>query len=135
MPDVYAWRPVMAHFRYDPVTPLIVTVEFVVEDGPCVVWRIGRDLLYQGLFSLSGLEDVQVWPTDLERRETAFLQLTSRSTAALFELRILPLERWLERTYQVVPAGTETDGLGWEAFVAEVLDVAPDCRRGEPGRA
>ncbi|MQY10943.1 Sporulation-specific cell division protein SsgB [Streptomyces sp. RB5] len=124
MLDIHAWQPVRTSFSYDPDAPLTVTVQFAVDGGPRVTWRIGRDLLYQGLFSPSGLDDVRIRPAHLENRGTAFLRLASRDMAALFELPVPPLEAWLEHTYELVPAGKETDRLGWDDFVANVLDTS-----------
>ncbi|WP_406435327.1 SsgA family sporulation/cell division regulator [Streptomyces sp. NBC_01589] len=48
-----------------------MSVEFLIEGGPRVLWRIGRDLLKQGLYSMSGLSDVQIWPSNPEGRAVA----------------------------------------------------------------
>lgn len=113
--------PVRTQFRYTPADPLVVTVVFRVETGPNVTWRIGRDVLGQGMSTPSGVGDVQVWPAHLELRRSARLRISSRGRTALFELPVLPLERWLEETYGLVPAGTETHGLDWDAFAAGLL--------------
>ncbi|MET9879022.1 SsgA family sporulation/cell division regulator [Actinacidiphila glaucinigra] len=110
---VSARQTIRARFRFDPQSPWIVSVSFRVEGGPQVLWRIGRDLLQQGLYSMSGLGDVRIWPSHPEERETARLQLTSGDMAALFELPVAPLATWLEHTYEVVPAGHDLAGLDW----------------------
>lgn len=120
--DLFARRGVRAEFRFDPDVPFVVTTGLRIEGGPTVIWRIGRDLLYQGLFSVSGLGDIQVWPSHLEERATAWLQLSPGGTAALFELPLSPLAEWLEYTYQLVPAGEELDGLDWDAVTASLLE-------------
>ncbi|MFG2356899.1 SsgA family sporulation/cell division regulator [Streptomyces sp. NPDC048521] len=119
--DVSARQAIRAEFRYDPELPLVVCVEFLVEGGPRVLWRIGRDLLQQGLYSMSGLGDVQIWPVNLEERATARLQLVSRDMAALFELPVPPLAEWLEHTYELVPAGHELAGVDWDVTTADLL--------------
>jgi hypothetical protein len=119
--DVSARQAIRAEFRYDPELPLIVCVEFLVEGGPRVLWRIGRDLLQQGLHSMSGLGDVQIWPVNLEERATARLQLVSGDMAALFELPVPPLAEWLEHTYELVPAGDELAGVDWDVTTADLL--------------
>ncbi|KOG73824.1 SsgA family sporulation/cell division regulator [Streptomyces flaveolus] len=119
--DVSTRQAIRAEFSYDPERPLIVCVEFLIEGGPRVLWRIGRDLLQQGLYSMSGFGDVQVWPTNLEERTTARLQLASGDMAALFELPVPPLAEWLERTYQLVPPGHELVGVDWDVTAADLL--------------
>ncbi|MGW1627258.1 SsgA family sporulation/cell division regulator [Streptomyces sp. NPDC002172] len=119
--DVSARQPIRAEFRFDPESPLVVCVEFLIEGGPRVLWRIGRDLLQQGLYSVSGLGDVQIWPSHPEDRATALLQLASRDMAALFELPVPPLAEWLEYTYRLVPAGRELAELDWDVATEDLL--------------
>ncbi|MGW5652595.1 SsgA family sporulation/cell division regulator [Streptomyces humi] len=119
--DVSARQPIRAEFRFDPESPLVVCVEFVIEGGPRVMWRIGRDLLQQGLYSVSGLGDVQIWPSHPEDRATALLQLASRDMAALFELPVPPLAEWLDHTYRLVPAGHELAEIDWDVATADLL--------------
>ncbi|MFJ3672529.1 SsgA family sporulation/cell division regulator [Streptomyces sp. NPDC090106] len=119
--DVSARQAIRAEFRFEPESPLVVSVEFVVEGGPRVLWRIGRDLLQQGLYSVSGLGDVQMWPTHPEERATARLQLTSGDMAALFELPVAPLAEWLQYTYELVPAGQELTEVDWDVTAADLF--------------
>ncbi|MFJ6073960.1 SsgA family sporulation/cell division regulator [Streptomyces sp. NPDC093065] len=121
MLDAFARHTVQAEFRFDTGAPLVVSVTFLVEGTPCITWRIGRDLLYQGLFWLSGLGDVQVWPAHLDERATAWLRLESYDLTALFEVPVPPLAEWLERSYELVPAGAEMDGLDWDDVIAGLL--------------
>ncbi|MCC3776431.1 SsgA family sporulation/cell division regulator [Streptomyces sp. UNOB3_S3] len=122
-----ARQAIRAEFRFDPRVPLIVCVEFGVEGGPRALWRIGRDLLRQGLRSRSGIGDIQIWPSnpenleDPENRATAWLQLVSGDMAALFELPIPPLSEWLDHTYELVPAGDELSGVDWDVTTADLL--------------
>ncbi|MGP4014177.1 SsgA family sporulation/cell division regulator [Streptomyces sp. 4N124] len=119
--DVAARQTIRAEFRFDPRNPLFVSVELLIEGGPRVLWRIGRDLLRQGLYSVSGLGDVRMWPAHSEDGATAWLQLASRDMAALFELPVPPLEEWLEDTYELVPSGRELAEIDWEAASADLL--------------
>ncbi|MFF9340329.1 SsgA family sporulation/cell division regulator [Streptomyces sp. NPDC014773] len=114
---VAARQPVRAEFRFDPESPSAVCVEFLVEGGPRASWRIGRDLLRQGLSSMSGLGSVRMWPSSAGERAAAWLQLASGDMAALFELPAPPLAAWLDRTYRLVPAGSEFTGVDWDAAV------------------
>jgi hypothetical protein len=115
-------QAVRADFRFDAVrSPFTVRVDFVIDGGPRVRWHIGRDLLKQGLHSMSGLGDVKMWPSDRTGRTTAWLRLASGDMAALFELPVAPLTRWLEGVYEVVPAGAELAGVDWDAAAAQVL--------------
>lgn len=120
--SVAARQAIRAEFRFDPESPLVVCVEFHIEGGARVLWRIGRDLLRQGLYSVSGLGDVQIWPTRPEGDlPTARLQLASGDMAALFELPVPPLAEWLEYTYELVPAGQELSEVDWDFATADLL--------------
>ncbi|MFH9405371.1 SsgA family sporulation/cell division regulator [Streptomyces sp. NPDC017638] len=119
--DVSARQAVRAEFRYDPALPLAVSLELLVEGGPRVLWRIGRDLLQQGLYTMSGLGDVRMWPSSPEEGATARLGLASGDMAALFELPIPPLAAWLEHTYSLVPAGQELAGVDWDVTAEDLL--------------
>ncbi|MFE9899142.1 SsgA family sporulation/cell division regulator [Streptomyces achromogenes] len=123
--DVSTRQAIRAELRYDPALPLVVSVEFLIEGGPRVRWRIGRDLLRQGLYTMSGLGDVRMWPSSLEEGATARLQLASGDMAALFELPIPPLAAWLEHTYSLVPAGQELAGVDWDVTTANLLYDGP----------
>lgn len=119
--DGEVWHPVRAEFTFSKHSPFVVSVVFHVDGNHAATWRIGRDLLGQGLSAPSGIGDVQVWPADLETRQAALLRLASRGAVALFELPVPPLARWLRQTYRIVPRGTETDGLDWDAVTAALL--------------
>jgi hypothetical protein len=119
--DVSARQPVRARFRFDAESPLVVCVEFLIAGGPRVLWRIGRDLLQQGLYSVSGLGDVQIWPSHPDVGATARLRLASRDMAALFELPVPALAEWLQRTYELVPAGHELAGIDWDVATTDLL--------------
>ncbi|MFD9902684.1 SsgA family sporulation/cell division regulator [Streptomyces sp. NPDC059063] len=103
--DVSTRQPIRAEFTFAPEAPSIVCAEFGIEGGPRVLWRIERDVLCQGLHARSGTGDVQVWPSPVANRATAWLQLASGDMAALFALPVAPLAEWLEHTYELVPAG------------------------------
>lgn len=117
---VSARQAIRAEFRFDPGSPLIVSVEFVIDGGSRVLWHIGRDLLRQGLYSMSGIGDVTMRPSDLTEGATARLRLASGDMAALFELPVPPLAEWLEYTYELVPAGDELAGVDWDVTAAEL---------------
>ncbi|MFC8447898.1 SsgA family sporulation/cell division regulator [Kitasatospora sp. NPDC057223] len=120
--DGCAWRPVRAEFRFDPATPMIVSVTLVPGRGPSVVWRIGRDLLHQGFFEESGEGHVKVWPAPGREGGIAFLLLSSRQSSAVLELPVPALADWLEGTYEIAPAPGEGAALDWDGFLSGLLD-------------
>ncbi|MFI6063080.1 SsgA family sporulation/cell division regulator [Streptomyces sp. NPDC051286] len=115
-------HPIRAEFRFDAVSPMVVSVTFTPWRGRGVTWRIGRELLYRGLYEESGEGDVQAWPVQGEEGEVAWLLLESRESSAVFELPVAEVGEWLDTTYKIVSAEAEADALDWGAFLGELLD-------------
>ncbi|MEU2858727.1 SsgA family sporulation/cell division regulator [Streptomyces mirabilis] len=122
MVDEFTPLPIRAEFRFDPDMPAVITVEFLAERGPSLIWRIGRELLHRGLTSMSGCGDVRMWPALPRERPSSWLLLESQEVEALFEVPVAPLAEWLDATYRVTSAEAEMDGLDWENFLVELLD-------------
>ncbi|MFJ7497332.1 SsgA family sporulation/cell division regulator [Streptomyces sp. NPDC097727] len=120
--DGVPWWPVRAEFRFDVGSPMVVSVTLTPWHGAGVTWRIGRDLLYQGLYAESGEGDVQAWPMRSEEGDTAWLLLESGSNGAVFELPAPLLGSWLEATYERVSVEEETADLDWDVFLDGPLD-------------
>ncbi|MFE3416701.1 SsgA family sporulation/cell division regulator [Streptomyces mirabilis] len=122
MIDEFTPLPIRAEFRFDPAMPAVITVEFLAERGPSLIWRIGRELLHRGLTSMSGCGDVRMWPALPRERPSSWLLLESQEVETLFEVPVAPLAEWLDATYRVTSAEAEMDGLDWENFLVELLD-------------
>ncbi|MGW0515509.1 SsgA family sporulation/cell division regulator [Streptomyces olivaceoviridis] len=122
MLDEFTRLPLQAEFSFDPEMPALITVEFLAERGPGLVWRIGRELLHQGLTAMSGSGDVRMWPTLPGDQPSSWLLLESQEVEALFEVPTSALAEWLEATYRVASAEAELAGLNWDGFLRELLD-------------
>ncbi|MEW2490973.1 SsgA family sporulation/cell division regulator [Streptomyces sp. NPDC048411] len=122
MLDEFTRLPMRAEFRFDPDMPAVITVEFLAERGPNLLWRMGRELLHRGLTSMSGCGDVRMWPTLPGERASSWLLLESQEVEALFQLPTGPLSEWLDATYRITSAEAEMDGLNWDDFLMELLD-------------
>ncbi|MFJ8622125.1 SsgA family sporulation/cell division regulator [Kitasatospora sp. NPDC093550] len=122
MLDEFTRLPARAEFRFDPAMPAVITVEFLAERGPGLVWRFGRELLHRGLTTMSGCGDVRMWPAQPDERPTSWLLLETPELEALFELPTGPLAAWLDAGYRIAPAETELDGLDWDGFLRNLAD-------------
>ncbi|KUF18692.1 SsgA family sporulation/cell division regulator [Streptomyces silvensis] len=120
MLDEFTRRPLQAEFRFDPGTPAVIGVEFLVERGASRSWNIGRELLHRGLTSMSGLGEVRMWPTLPGGPPSSWLLLESPEVEALFELPTAQLARWLDATYRIVSAEAEWDVLNWDGLLDEL---------------
>ncbi|SNX88328.1 sporulation and cell division protein SsgA [Streptomyces sp. TLI_55] len=129
MIDEFTRQPITAKFRFDPDMPAVITVEFVAERGPGLVWRIGRELLHRGLTAMSGCGDVRMWPMAPGERRSSWLLLESQEVEALFEVPIPPLAQWLDTTYRIISAEAEMAGLDWDEFLMDLLD-GPEAAAG-----
>ncbi|MFF2518595.1 SsgA family sporulation/cell division regulator [Streptomyces sp. NPDC058086] len=122
MLDEFTPLPIRAEFRFHPDMPAVITVEFLAERGPSLIWRIGRELLHRGLTSMSGCGDVRMWPALPRQRPSSWLLLESQEAETLFEVPVAPLAEWLDATYRITSAETEMDSLNWDDFLVELLD-------------
>lgn len=121
MLDEFTPLPIRAEFRFDPDMPAVITVEFLSERGPSLIWRVGRELLHHGLTSMSGCGDVRMWPALPRERPSSWLLLESQEVEALFEVPAAPLAQWLDATYRITSTEAEMDGLNWDDFLTELL--------------
>ncbi len=121
MLDEFTPLPIRAEFRFDPDMPAVITVEFLSERGPSLIWRMGRELLHHGLTSMSGCGDVRMWPALPRERPSSWLLLESQEVEVLFEVPAAPLAEWLEATYRVTSAEAEMECLNWDGFLTELL--------------
>src|SRR5690349_9781337 len=106
--------PVPAELEYDTRDPYAVAV--VLHAGPGAVrWLFGRDLLADGLLARCGDGDVRVGPA--ADPALVLVELTSPDGAAVLEAPAKEIAAFLDRTYDVVPAGSESD---WFDFDEEL---------------
>ncbi|MEV4054933.1 SsgA family sporulation/cell division regulator [Amycolatopsis sp. NPDC049688] len=107
-------RPVPAELEYDTLDPYAVAV--VLHAGPSAVrWLFGRDLLSDGLLARCGDGDVRIGPAG--DPALVVVELSSPDGAAVLEAPAKEIAAFLDRTYDVVPAGSESD---WFDFDEEM---------------
>ncbi|MFE7244577.1 SsgA family sporulation/cell division regulator [Streptomyces sp. NPDC057582] len=116
---------VPTHLLYRSQDPLAVQLLFQDSlQGP-IPWVFARDLLAAGTQALSGEGDVRVWPAETGPEALLHLLLSSPHGSAHLTAPLAVVERWLRRTYQLVPADRETEALDLETHLAQFLDGAP----------
>ncbi|MEU6573458.1 SsgA family sporulation/cell division regulator [Streptomyces sp. NPDC046805] len=115
---------VPTQLRYASVDPFAVCIAFDIGNERPVVWALARDLLAEGVFRPCGQGDVRIWPTGSGPDAELNLALSSPHGAARFVAPLPMVAQWLERTYRLVPAGTETDGLDVDAELSRLLHGA-----------
>ncbi|WP_329163488.1 SsgA family sporulation/cell division regulator [Streptomyces sp. NBC_01717] len=117
--------PVPARLTYRTEDPYAVHITFHIGTDYPVDWTFARELLVDGVFRSSGHGDVRIWPTKIQRRSIICVALTSPDGDALLEAPSAAVAAWVERTLRLVPPGTETERLGIDAGLAELLAPLP----------
>lgn len=117
--------PVPARLTYRTEDPYAVHITFHIGSESPVYWTFARDLLVEGVFRPCGHGDVRIWPTKIDRRSVICVALTSPDGNALLEVPSAAVATWVERTLRVVPPGTETERLGIDEGLAELLAPLP----------
>ncbi|MEV0780423.1 SsgA family sporulation/cell division regulator [Streptomyces sp. NPDC050428] len=117
--------PVPARLTYRTEDPYAVHITFHISSDTPVNWTFARELLIEGVFRPCGHGDVRVWPTKVDGRAVLCVALSSPDGDALLEVSSAAVSAWLERTLRVVPPGTETDRLGLDGELAQLLAPMP----------
>ncbi len=110
--------PLNCEFSYDTRDPLAITLVFDTDAEDPVRWIFSRELLAEGMTAPAGEGDVVLWPELYQDGEpSAFCVQVGSVRTALFEIPIEPVAQWLAQTYDMVPQGTELDGVDWDELV------------------
>src|SRR5215467_11785169 len=131
--------PLVASMYYSGSDPYAVRMAFHVGTDEPVEWIFARDLLAAGTESRQGDGDVQVWPSPVSVAETSDLdlidaaapgetrgkvlniELSSPFGQAHFEAPAEAMSAFLQRTYQIVPAGQESRHMDIETELNDLL--------------
>jgi hypothetical protein len=131
--------PLVASMYYSGTDPYAVRMAFHVGTDEPVEWIFARDLLAAGIKSRQGEGDVQVWPSaascadDAEADEAdpaaaegkvLNIELSSPFGQAHFEAPAQAMSAFLQRTYQIVPAGKESTFIDIETELNDLLRSA-----------
>ncbi|GAB7029940.1 SsgA family sporulation/cell division regulator [Streptomyces sp. NPDC021749] len=115
---------VPAVLHYQPADPLAVRMSFPPEislDGSAVDWAFARELLAEGLRAPAGRGDVRVRPCGADR---TVMEFHADEGIAMVQLDTAEVRRFLDRSYEAVPAGSELAYLGMDRGLAELFGAA-----------
>ncbi len=131
--------PLVASLYYSGSDPYAVRMAFHVGTDEPVEWIFARDLLAAGIDASQGEGDVKVWPSaqscaesdglevigDASTEGTVLnIELSSPFGQAHFEAPAQAMGAFLQRTYQIVPAGQESGYIDIEAELNDLLRQA-----------
>jgi hypothetical protein len=125
--------PLKAGLHYSRQDPYAVRMSLDAGRAEPVEWFLSRDLLTAALHSRAGIGDVRAWPSARDARVEAAglsegkvlnIELGRPDECARFEADATGIGAFLAQTYELVPAGEETDFLDLDAGLAELLSQA-----------
>jgi hypothetical protein len=113
--------PLLADVEYSAEDPYAIRIAFHVGNDEPVQWIFARELLTLGIVRRVGDGDVHVWPSTADSERRLNIELSSPFGKALFEAPLSPLADFLHGTYELVPAGRESDFIDIEAELDNLL--------------
>src|SRR5260370_9508275 len=113
--------PLIASLYYSAGDPYAILMAFHVGTDDPVEWIFSRDLLSAGLHGPAGEGDVQVWPGVDHGLRVLNIALSSPFGQALFQAPMTASARFLNRTFEIIAPGRESDFID----VAGELDELP----------
>ena len=124
--------PLMASLHYTCQDPYAVKMAFHVGTDEPVEWTLARDLLAAALHSREGIGDVQAWPSAAPDDPAGAaagsgilnISMTSPFGHAQFEAPAAAVASFLRRTYRIVPAGSESLFIDFDAELTQLLSQA-----------
>jgi hypothetical protein len=120
--------PLSARLRYSRDDPYAVHIAFHVPQGAPVEWLLARDLLAAGISSRAGVGDVTVWPSAGTAAravgDVLNIEVSSPAGRARLKASATEISDFLRRTYQLIPAGEESEHFDADAELAGLLGRA-----------
>jgi sporulation and cell division protein SsgA len=126
--------PLAAEWCYRSQDPYAVTMLLYAGADEPVKWAFCRELLAVALLGPAGMGDVQAWPATAPAasadggagtgEKIINIMLGSPDGCARFQAGAAGIEKFLARTYEMVPAGQESGYLNIDAGLAELLTQA-----------
>jgi hypothetical protein len=122
--------PLTADLYYNCADPYAVTMSLDAGTDEPIDWTFARDLLAGALHGIEGTGDVRAWPGAAPvaaetgagaAGQTLNIALGPPDGYAVFETGAAGIEAFLERAYDMVPAGQESACLDLDAWLIEVL--------------
>jgi hypothetical protein len=113
-------QAVAVTWLYDVRRPYAVIVQMLTRTGP-VRWMFARELLADGRLGVEGPGGAVVVSPAADESEV-LIDLSSPAGRALLWTDAAVVSRFLNATYRLVPAGTESARIDWDRVVGDVLN-------------
>jgi hypothetical protein len=114
-------QPVPSLLRHEPSDPWAVGLVMTVQ-GESVEWVFARDLLAAGLAGPAGVGDIRIHPcASHDGDPVVHIELGNPDGHAVLRASAGAVARFLDATYQSVPAGREAEHLDIDATLTRLL--------------
>jgi hypothetical protein len=117
--------PLTASLFYSGEDPYAIRIAFHDRAGEPVEWIFARELLSAGIQDRAGPGDVTVWPSAGSEGgapgSVLNIELSSPFGQAHLEASVRRISDFLRRTYQIIPAGEESEHINVEAELNDLL--------------
>jgi hypothetical protein len=110
---------VPVRFSYVSRDPYAVQATFHIAPGQVVHWTFARELLDEGVQTAAGIGDVKVAPIESSSGRHFSIELETPDGYARFTGAVAPVRAWIAKTYNAVPAGSESAFLDIDRFLEE----------------
>jgi hypothetical protein len=118
--------PLLTRWSYRSDDPYAVMMSISRPSGRWIDWLLSRDLLIEGLVGPAGIGDVRLMPFSDEFGDDRFDVLEVRigddEGSASLEFDRDLIERFLEATFDIVPAGAESAMIDVEAEIEKITN-------------
>jgi hypothetical protein len=105
--------------QYSASDPYAVVVRFHINAKDPLEWYLARESLTRGLKVTVALGDVQITPAS--NGINLYINFTSPGNNTTLRLPISVAATFLDRTYEMVPEGEESERLDLDDLVAQLL--------------
>lgn len=114
--------PVSTILDYSADEPYSVRATFQTGEES-VSWVFARDLLAAGRKTAAGTGDISVWPATHGGDPVVCLSLSSPSGQAMLHADLADIDAFLDRSFAVVPAGTESELVDIDGLIERIMDA------------
>lgn len=118
-PDAHVFVPVTLYYK--KTDPYAVQFAFDVTPDDVVRWTFARELLDQGLTAPAGIGDVKITPIGSHQNRRFSIELESPQGYTSLEGPAASVKAWLAKTFEVVPAGRESESVDIDSFLEKLL--------------
>ncbi|HEY2099903.1 MAG: hypothetical protein QOI50_5042 [Pseudonocardiales bacterium] len=114
--------PLLTRWSYRADDPFAVMMSISRPSGRWIDWLLSRDLLIEGLCTPAGVGDVRLTPFSDEEFDVLEVRIGDDEGFASLEFDRDLIERFLEATFEIVPAGAESSIIDVEAEIEKITN-------------